>query len=33
MSLRGKQVGLTMRLDIDTPPRELRETVVKRFAG
>src|SRR5437588_9860218 len=31
MSLRDKQVGLTMRLDIDTPPRELRETVVKRL--
>jgi hypothetical protein len=31
MCLRDKQVGLTMRLDIDTPPRELRETVVERL--
>jgi hypothetical protein len=31
MSLRGKQIGLTMRLDIDTPPREMHQTVVKRL--
>ncbi|HEX4430600.1 MAG TPA: DUF4192 domain-containing protein [Frankiaceae bacterium] len=31
LSLRGKQVGLTMRLDLDTPPAELREVVVNRL--
>jgi hypothetical protein len=31
MSLRGKQVGLTMRLDLDTPPRELHQLVVNRL--
>ena len=31
LSLRGKQIGLTMRLDLDTPPAKLRETVVNRL--
>jgi hypothetical protein len=31
LSLRGKEIGLTMRLDIDTPPREMHEQVVKRL--
>ena len=31
LSLRGKQIGLTMRLDLDTPAPTLRETVVERL--
>jgi hypothetical protein len=31
LSLRGKQIGLTMRLDLDTPAPTLRETIVKRL--
>jgi hypothetical protein len=31
LSLRDKQVGLTMRLDLDTPPPELRRVVVNRL--
>ncbi len=31
LSLRGKQIGLTMRLDLDTPPPELRRVVVNRL--
>ncbi len=31
LSLRGKQVGLTMRLDLDTPSAELRKVVVNRL--
>jgi hypothetical protein len=31
LSLRGKQVGLTMRLDLDTPPTQLRRVVVDRL--
>ncbi|HEX4019455.1 MAG TPA: DUF4192 domain-containing protein [Frankiaceae bacterium] len=31
LSLRGKQVGLTMRIDLDTPPGELRKVVVNRL--
>ena len=31
LSLRGKQVGLTMRLDLDTPPSELRTIVLNRL--
>ncbi len=31
LSLRGKQIGLTMRLDLDTPIREMHETVCKRL--
>ena len=31
LSLRGKQVGLTMRLDLDTPPAEMRRVVVNRL--
>ena len=33
LSLRGKQIGLTMRMDLDTPPSEMREVVVKRLRG
>lgn len=33
LSLRGKQVGLTMRLDLDTPSPQLRKIVVNRLRG
>jgi hypothetical protein len=31
LSLRGKQVGLTMRLDLDTPPSDMRRVVANRL--
>src|SRR5438105_707127 len=31
LSLRGRQVGLTMRLDLDTPPVEMRRVVTNRL--
>jgi hypothetical protein len=33
LCLRGKQLGLTMRLDLDMAPDELREIVLARVAG